>query len=162
MAAFLTVTRLDKPIESLDDLCNQFKIKYSPLNGSQTELYLKRMFEIETRLNAIWMNMVLNFSLSSHERSKFSVWNDPVGDKYRKIWRVISDTKMPGNMQEAVERIRKSTPDDGFAVLRDGPELRYWELMSCDLKTIGRDFGLKYRALMVQEGSPLKAQLDDA
>lgn len=69
---------------------------------------------------------------------------------------------MPGSMQEAVERILESTPDNGYAVLRDGPELRYWELMSCDLKTIGGDFALRSRALLIQEGSPLKAQLDDA
>lgn len=106
--------------------------------------------------------MALNISLSPYEKRKFSVWNDPVGDKYRKIWRVMQDTKMPGSMQEAVERIRESTPDNGYAVLRDGPELRYWELKSCDLKTIGGDFALRSRALLIQEGSPLKAQLDDA
>ncbi|KFM61479.1 Glutamate receptor 1, partial [Stegodyphus mimosarum] len=30
LAAFLTVSRLDSPIESLDDLAKQYKIKYAP------------------------------------------------------------------------------------------------------------------------------------
>lgn len=162
LAAFLTVTRLDKPIESLDDLSNQFKVKYAPLNGSMTQVYFQRMYEVETRINNIWIDMSLNASLTPYEKAKFSVWADPVGDKYKKMWRVIQDTGMPTNIDEALIRIRKSTPDDGFALFRDGPEIRYLELKFCDLKTVGKDFGLRYRAILVQEGSSLKGKLDDA
>ena len=36
LAAFLTVSRLETPVESLEDLSKQYKIQYSPLNGSST------------------------------------------------------------------------------------------------------------------------------
>ena len=49
LAAFLTVSRLDTPIESLDDLSKQYKIQYAPLNGSATMTYFQRMADIEAR-----------------------------------------------------------------------------------------------------------------
>lgn len=162
MAAFLTVVRLDKPIESLDDLSNQFKVKYSTLNASTLATYFQRMCEIENRIYDSWMQTILDTSIRATETAKFAVWSDPVGDKYKKIWRVIQDTGMPNSIKEAVERVRKSTPDDAFAFLGDGPELRYLELMSCDLKTVGEDFAVRTKAIPLQEGSPLKEMLDDA
>nr|CAD7433710.1 unnamed protein product [Timema monikensis] len=49
LAAFLTVSRLDTPVESLDDLSKQYKIQYSPLNGSSAMTYFQRMSDIENR-----------------------------------------------------------------------------------------------------------------
>lgn len=163
LAAFLTVTRLDKPIESLDDLSNQFKIKYSVLNASTIAAYFQRMSDVEERINEIWSTTVsMNMSLKVSERSQFAVWDDPVGDKYQKMWRVIQDTGMPSTIKEGIERVRRSTPDDGFAYLGDGPEIRYLELTSCDLRKVGKDFALRSKAIVLQEDSPLKELLDDA
>lgn len=108
------------------------------------------------------MDLYLNVSLTPLERSKFVVWSDPVGDKYQKIWRVIQDSGMASSMREGVERVRKSTPDDGIAFFSDGVDCRYLELTSCDLKTVGTDFGQKPSALALQEHSPLKESLDNA
>lgn len=47
LAAFLTVSRLDTPIESLDDLAKQFKTKYAPEQSTATETYFQRMADIE-------------------------------------------------------------------------------------------------------------------
>lgn len=70
LAAFLTVSRLDTPIESLDDLAKQYKILYAPLNGSSAMTYFERMSQIEGRFYEIWKDMSLNDSLSPVERSK--------------------------------------------------------------------------------------------
>ena len=35
LAAFLTVSRLETPVESLEDLSKQYKIQYSPLVNKQ-------------------------------------------------------------------------------------------------------------------------------
>lgn len=77
------------------------------------------------------------------------------------MWRVIQDTGMPATMQEAVERVRNSTPDDGFAFLADGLDLRYFEMIHCDLKTVGKDYARKPTAIAIHEGSPLKEPFDD-
>lgn len=49
LAAFLTVSRLETPIESLDDLAKQYKIEYAPMNNSPSATYFMRMKDIEKR-----------------------------------------------------------------------------------------------------------------
>jgi len=49
LAAFLTVSRLDTPVESLDDLAKQYKIQYAPLNNSSSKTYFERMSNIEEK-----------------------------------------------------------------------------------------------------------------
>ena len=49
LAAFLTVSRLETPVESLEDLSKQYKIQYSPLNGSDAMVYFERMAYIEEK-----------------------------------------------------------------------------------------------------------------
>lgn len=49
LAAFLTVSRLETPIESLDDLSKQYKIQYAPVQPSEAYTYFERMAGIETR-----------------------------------------------------------------------------------------------------------------
>lgn len=59
LAAFLTVSRLDTPIESLDDLSKQYKIQYAPVNGSSTMTYFQRMADIEARFYEYVANMII-------------------------------------------------------------------------------------------------------
>ena len=49
LAAFLTVSRLETPIESLDDLSKQYKVQYAPRKNSEAYTYFERMSNIETR-----------------------------------------------------------------------------------------------------------------
>ena len=49
LAAFLTVSRLDAPVESLEDLSKQYKIQYAPQRGSAAWIYFDRMAHIEHR-----------------------------------------------------------------------------------------------------------------
>lgn len=81
----MTVSRLDTPVESLDDLSKQYKILYAPLNGSSAMTYFERMADIERRFYEIWKDMSLNDSLTPVERSKLAVWDYPVSDKYTKV-----------------------------------------------------------------------------
>lgn len=47
LAAFLTVSRLEIPIETLEDLSKQYKIQYAPVINSSAYIYFKRMANIE-------------------------------------------------------------------------------------------------------------------
>lgn len=44
---FSTVSRLDAPVESLEDLSKQYKIQYAPQKGSAAWIYFDRMAHIE-------------------------------------------------------------------------------------------------------------------
>ena len=85
LAAFLTVSRLETPVGSLEDLSKQYKIQYSPLNGSSAMVYFERMAYIEEKFYQIWKDMSLNDSTDEYERSKLAVWDYPVSDKYTKV-----------------------------------------------------------------------------
>lgn len=160
LAAFLTVSRLDTPLESLDDLSKQYKILYAPLNGSPTMTFFERMSEIEGRFYEIWKEISLNDSLSPVERSKLAVWDYPVSDKYTKIWQAMQEAGLPNTLEEAVQRVRNSTSSSGFAFVGDATDIRYVEMTNCDLQMVGDEFSRKPYAIAVQKGSPLKDQID--
>lgn len=113
MAAFLTVSRLDTPVDSLDGLANQYKISYAPMNNSGTMKYFQRMAHIEQRFYEIWKDMALNDSMTPVERASLAVWDYPMSNKYTKMWRSMQETGMPNTLEEAVERVRNSTPASG-------------------------------------------------
>ncbi|XP_050546759.1 ionotropic receptor 25a [Daktulosphaira vitifoliae] len=163
LAAFLTVSRLDTPVESLDDLSKQYKIQYAPLNGSSAMTYFQRMADIETRFYEIWKDMSLNDSLSEVERAKLAVWDYPVSDKYTKMWQAIKEAKLPNTLEEAIERVRSSkSSSEGFAYLGDATDIRYQVMINCDLQMVGDEFSRKPYAIAVQQGSPLKDQFNNA
>ncbi|XP_050678788.1 ionotropic receptor 25a isoform X1 [Leptidea sinapis] len=163
LAAFLTVSRLDTPIESLDDLSKQYKIQYAPLNGSGSMTYFERMANIEVKFYEIWKDMSLNDSLSDVERAKLAVWDYPVSDKYTKMWQAMQEAGLPNSVEEAVERVRSSkSSSEGFAWLGDATDIRYHVLTSCDLQMVGDEFSRKPYAIAVQQGSPLKDQFNNA
>ncbi|XP_066943242.1 ionotropic receptor 25a [Macrobrachium rosenbergii] len=163
LAAFLTVSRLDTPIESLDDLANQYKVQYAPVNGTSTMTYFERMAYIENKFYEIWKDMSLNDSMSEVERAKLAVWDYPVSDKYTKMWQSMQEAGLPMTMESAVERVRKSTSSsEGFAFIGDATDIRYLVLTNCDLQMVGEEFSRKPYAVAVQQGSPLKDQFNDA
>ncbi|CAL4202702.1 unnamed protein product, partial [Meganyctiphanes norvegica] len=163
LAAFLTVSRLDVPIESLTDLSNQYKVQYAPMNGTSTMTYFERMAYIETKFYEIWKDMSLNDSMSDIERAKLAVWDYPVSDKYTKMWQSMQEAGLPKDFDEVLSRVRSSkSSSEGFAYLGDATDIKYQVLTNCDLQIVGEEFSRKPYAIAVQQGSPLKDQFNDA
>lgn len=162
LAAFLTVSRLETPIESLDDLSKQYKTLYAPLNGSSTMTYFQRMADIEQMFYEIWKDKSLNDSLTPLERSKLAVWDYPVSDKYSKIWQAMQESQLPLTLEDAVKRVKNSTSSSGFAYLGDATDIRYLVMTNCDLQMVGEEFSRKPYAIAVQQGSHLKDQFNNA
>ncbi|XP_055955911.1 ionotropic receptor 25a isoform X2 [Patella vulgata] len=157
LAAFLTVSRLETPIESLDDLSNQFKVKYAPTNGSNALIYFKRMADIEHRFYGIWKNMSLDDNLGAVERAKLAVWDYPVSDKYTKLWETMQESGFPSTKDEAMEKVLTGE----FAYIGDATVNKYATLTQCELWEVGEEFSRKPYALAVQEGSPLRSELSN-
>ena len=152
LAAFLTVSRLDIPIESLDDLAKQYRIKYAPVDGTAEQTYFERMAYIEEIFYNIWKEMSLNDSLSEEERSKFAVWDYPISDKYTKIWAQIQEVGMPQDIEAGIRRVKNSNLDDGFALLADANLVKHAVMTDCSFKAVGDEFSRKPIALGVQKG----------
>lgn len=152
LAAFLTVSRLELPIENLDDLVKQYRIKYAPIDGTAEHTYFERMAYIEEIFYNIWKEMSLNDSLSEEERSKFAVWDYPISDKYTKIWAQIQQVGMPSDVEIGLNRVKNSNLDDGFALLADANIVKYAVMTDCRLKAVGDEFSRKPIALGVRKG----------
>jgi len=163
LAAFLTVSRLETPVASLDDLNKQYRIQFAPINGSMSAKYFERMSYIEERFYEVWKDMSLDNTISEYERSKLAVWDYPVSDRYTKIWSNMKDAGLPMTMDEALVRVRASeSQNSGFALIADATDVKYLAMTNCDLQMVGDEFSRKPYALAVQQGSPLKDQLNDA
>ncbi|XP_054709201.1 ionotropic receptor 25a-like [Uloborus diversus] len=163
LAAFLTVSRLDSPIESLDDLAKQYKIKYAAQKSTSAATYFERMAYIEEKFYEIWKNMSLDDSLNETERAKLAVWDYPVSDKYTKIWWTMKETGLPETFDEGVEKVLASKgSQEGFAFIADSTQVKYAVMTNCELISVGSEFSRKPLALAVQQGSPLKDQLSSA
>ncbi|CAI4232160.1 unnamed protein product [Auanema sp. JU1783] len=160
LAAFLTVSRLEQPITSLDDLAKQYKIEYAPIKGSASETYFRRMAEIEEQFYIIWKEMSLNESMSPRERAKLAVWDYPVSDKFTNMWRYMQESKLPENMTMAIDRVLNSP--NGFAFIGDATEIKYAALTNCKLQQVGTEFSRKPYAIAVQNGHVLKDNISSS
>ncbi|XP_072753212.1 ionotropic receptor 25a isoform X2 [Anoplolepis gracilipes] len=164
LAAFLTVSRLEIPIETLEDLSKQYKIQYAPTLNSPAYVYFQRMAEIESRFYDIWKDMSLNDSLSDVERAKLAVWDYPVSDKYTKMFQAMKEAGFPTSINDALKRVRREGPyaNNEFAFIGDASTIKYLVLTNCDLTQVGEEFSRKPYAIAVQQGSPLKDQFNNA
>ncbi|KOC68268.1 Glutamate receptor, ionotropic kainate 3 [Habropoda laboriosa] len=162
LAAFLTVSRLEIPIETLEDLSKQYKIQYAPVLNSPAYTYFKRMAAIEWRFYDIWKEMSLNDSLSEVERAELAVWDYPVSDKYTKMLQAMEEAGFPATQEDAVRRVRRVDSNNEFAYIEDSTTIKYLTMTNCDLVQVGEDFSRKPYAIAVQQGSPLKDQFNNA
>ncbi|XP_017786972.1 PREDICTED: ionotropic receptor 25a-like [Nicrophorus vespilloides] len=160
LSAFLTVSRLETPIKSLEDLSKQYKIQYSTINNSNAMNYFKRMAQIERKLFLKWMDLnIFDEDLDDYQKSRLAVWEYPLSDKYTKIWKQMNNVGLLNSTEEALEMIRAS---ENFALMIDGIDAKYLDLTNCDLQIVGEEFNKKPLAFAVQLGSTLKDQMNSA
>lgn len=121
LAAFLTVERMDSPIESAEDLAKQTKIKYGALTGGSTTSF---------------------FRVKSHSQQSFFIIETSQQDSnfstYQKMWGFM-DSQRPSVFTssniEGVERVKKSK--GGYAYLMESTSIEYTIERNCDLTQIG-------------------------
>ncbi|KRX98703.1 Glutamate receptor ionotropic, kainate 3 [Trichinella pseudospiralis] len=159
LAAFLTVSRIESSITSIDQLAKQYKIKYGVVKDSLAAAYFQRMAEIEQRFYDTWKSMSLNESMNALERIHLAVWDYPVSDHFTNMWRYMQETGLPNNLEEGIEWVLASKSiNDGYALIAEASFLRYIEITDCRLQVVGEEFSRRPYALAVQQGSPLKDQ----
>lgn len=118
------------------------------------------MAEIEERFYNIWKEMSLSESMSEKDRARLAIWDYPLSDKFTNMWRYMQESKLPVNMEEAIERVL--TSKDGFAFIGDANQIRYAALTNCQLQQVGQEFARKPYAIAVQAGSKLKNEISKA
>uniref|UniRef100_A0A1I7TCM6 PBPe domain-containing protein n=1 Tax=Caenorhabditis tropicalis TaxID=1561998 RepID=A0A1I7TCM6_9PELO len=109
---------------------------------------------------SMWKEMSLNESMSPRDRAKLAVWDYPVSDKFTNMWRYMQESKLPPDMDAAVDRVLNSV--DGFAFIGDATEIKYAALTNCKLQQVGTEFSRKPYAIAVQSGHILKDKISSA
>lgn len=70
LAAFLTVERMQTPVQSLDQLARQSRINYTVVEGSDTHKYFINMKFAEDTLYRMWKELTLN---STSDQTQYRV-----------------------------------------------------------------------------------------
>ncbi|XP_050390554.1 ionotropic receptor 25a [Patella vulgata] len=150
LAAVLTTSRLTVPIDSLDDLAKQTRIKYSLKRGTVIQDYFERMANIERNFYDLWRNMSYGTSFELRSQS-VAVFDYPLGDQYLTIKTAIERT---GLLTTSEEGLNKVLTED-FAMIHESPMLQYELSQDCRLIAVGKQFSSKPYAFALPQKSPL-------
>ncbi|CRL08500.1 CLUMA_CG021272, isoform A [Clunio marinus] len=155
LAAFLTVERMQSPVQSLDQLARQSRIKYTVVKDSDTHKYFQNMKYAEDTLYELWKNMTLS---SRNDEARFRVWDYPIKEQYASILMAIEGTKPLPNASEGFRIVNERVLSD-FAFIHDANEIKYEISRSCAFAAVGDIFSEQPYAVAVQQGSHLRDEI---
>ncbi|CAO1369520.1 unnamed protein product [Diamesa serratosioi] len=151
LAAFLTVERMQTPVQSLEQLARQSRINFTVVQGSDTHQYFKNMKIAEDKLYELWKQLTLS---SSSEESQYRVWDYPVKEQFGQILMAIDAAIPVRNSSEGFTKVNMETND--FAFIHDSAEIRYEISRNCNLTAVGDIIAEQPYAIAVQQGSHLQ------
>ncbi|XP_068974184.1 ionotropic receptor 25a-like [Bombus flavifrons] len=162
LAAYETLERLQRNIESMDDLRKQYRVRYSTVANSSAFKYFLAMRGMEEWFYTNWRRMALDENTPEANRSDYAVWDYPLEDKFTKMYLAMKDTGFVRSVEEAVKMVREANRTYEFAFIAEAITVKYLTLTNCDFRQIGEEFGKKPFAFAVQRDSPLRTKLNDA
>ncbi|CAH1991558.1 unnamed protein product [Acanthoscelides obtectus] len=155
LAAFLTVERMQAPVQSLEQLARQSRINYTVVRDSETHKYFINMKNAEDTLYRMWKELTLN---ASTDDTRYRVWDYPIREQYGHILLAINDSDPVVNAQEGFRNVQKHLDAD-YAFIHDSSEIKYEISKNCNLTEVGEVFAEKPYAVAVQQGSHLQDQI---
>ncbi|XP_034670345.1 uncharacterized protein LOC117902874 [Drosophila subobscura] len=158
LAAFLTVERMQTPVQSLEQLARQSRINYTVVMESDTHQYFINMKFAEDTLYRMWKELALN---ASKDFKKFRIWDYPIKEQYGHILLAINSS---GPVQDARQGFAKVDAHDNadYAFIHDAAEIKYEITRNCNLTEVGEVFAEQPYAVAVQQGSHLGDELSYA
>ncbi|KNC31398.1 hypothetical protein FF38_07217 [Lucilia cuprina] len=158
LAAFLTVERMQTPVQSLEQLARQSRINYTVVDGSDTHQYFINMKFAEDTLYRMWKELALNASRDFH---KFRIWDYPIKEQYGHILLAINSSMPVKDTEEGFRKVNEHINAD-FAFIHDSSEIKYEITRNCNLTEVGEVFAEQPYAIAVQQGSHLSGELSYA
>ncbi|RWS23425.1 glutamate receptor ionotropic: kainate 2-like protein, partial [Leptotrombidium deliense] len=163
LAAFLTVSRLDPPLETIEHMADQHRVSYAPVAGSLEETYFRRRAHVEKQFYLTWQRYAFDDQMNPNERGEYAVYDYPMFTKYTKILKQMQITGMPRTFEEGMRKVLKSySAHGGFALVGEATKVRWAKYTNCQLIQSGNEFNRKPLALAVQENDTLKEILSSA
>ncbi|XP_055304771.1 ionotropic receptor 25a [Sitodiplosis mosellana] len=158
LAAFLTVERMQTPVQSLDQLARQSRINYTVVEGSDTHKYFINMKFAEDTLYRMWKELTLN---STSDQTQYRVWDYPIKEQYGHILLAINSSNPVENATQGFQNVKDHINAD-YAFIHDSAEVKYEISRSCELIEVGEVFAEQPYALAIQQGSQLQDELSRA
>ncbi|XP_055586365.1 uncharacterized protein LOC129739019 [Uranotaenia lowii] len=155
LAAFLTVERMQTPVQSLEQLSRQSRIKYTVVKNSDTHEYFKNMKNAEDVLYQMWRNLTLS---SGNDQAQYRVWDYPIKEQYINILAAIDSANPVSSTEIGFQRVNDALDAD-FAFIHDSAEIKYEISRNCNLTEVGEVFAEQPYAIAVQQGSHLQDEL---
>lgn len=151
LAAFLTVERMQTPVQSLEQLARQSRINYTVVKDSDTHHYFMNMKFAEDTLYRMWKELALN---SSRDFRKFRIWDYPIKEQFGHILLAINSSQPVRNASEGFANVDAHGNAD-YAFIHDSAEIKYEVTRNCNLTEVGEVFAEQPYAVAVQQGSHL-------
>lgn len=158
LAAFLTVERMQTPVQSLEQLARQSRINYTVVNGSDTHQYFKNMKFAEDTLYRVWKEITLN---STEDQARYRVWEYPIREQFGQILMAIEAAEPVATAADGFAQVNAHENAD-YAFIHDAAEIRYEISRNCNLTEVGEVFAEQPYAIGIQQGSNLQDNLTRA
>ncbi|XP_046146027.1 ionotropic receptor 25a isoform X1 [Osmia bicornis bicornis] len=155
LAAFLTVERMQSPVQSLEQLARQSRINYTVLANSSVHQYFMNMKNAEDKLYTVWKEITLN---STSDQVEYRVWDYPIKEQYGHILQAITQVGPVKSSEEGFRKVIESENAE-FAFIHDSSEIRYEATRNCNLTEVGDVFAEQPYAIAVQQGSHLQEEI---
>lgn len=155
LAAFLTVERMQSPVQSLEQLARQSRINYTVLANSSAHQYFRNMKNAEDKLYTVWKEITLN---STSDQVEYRVWDYPIKEQYGHILQAITQVGPVKTTEEGFKKVIESENAE-FAFIHDSSEIKYEVTRNCNLTEVGEVFAEQPYAIAVQQGSHLQEEI---
>ncbi|CAK9815491.1 Ionotropic receptor 25a [Anthophora quadrimaculata] len=155
LAAFLTVERMQSPVQSLEQLARQSRINYTVLANSSVYQYFQNMKNAEDKLYTVWKEITLN---STSDQVQYRVWDYPIKEQYGHILQAITQVGLVKSSEEGFRKVIESENVE-FAFIHDSSEIKYEVTRNCNLTEVGEVFAEQPYAIAVQQGSHLQEEI---
>ncbi|XP_015174609.1 PREDICTED: glutamate receptor ionotropic, kainate 3 [Polistes dominula] len=155
LAAFLTVERMQSPVQSLEQLARQSRINYTVRMNSGAHQYFINMKNAEDKLYTAWKEITLN---STSDQVEYRVWDYPIKEQYGHILQAITQVGPVKSMEEGFRKVIESENAE-FAFIHDSSQIKYEVTRNCNLTEVGEVFAEQPYAIAVQQGSHLQEEI---
>ncbi|XP_050430307.1 ionotropic receptor 25a [Adelges cooleyi] len=155
LAAFLTVERMQTPVQSLQQLARQSRINYSVVDSSTAHQFFKNMKMAEDILYNVWKEIALN---QTNHRDDFRVWDYPIKEEYGQILAAIERTGTVPNRSVGYQMVLDNEYGE-FALIHDSSDIKYEVYNNCNLTEIGETFAERPYSIAVQQGSLIQEEV---
>ncbi|RWS25264.1 glutamate receptor ionotropic: kainate 2-like protein, partial [Leptotrombidium deliense] len=151
---WLVLARLDPPIETLQHLADQHRIRYATIYKSAEETYFKRRAHVERQFYLQWVKMAFDDTLHPNVRGDQAFWEYPIPNMYTDIYKQMQIAGMPKSFEDGLRRVLDSQgANTGFVLLAEATKVRWTAMTNCDVIQSGNEFSRRPIAFAIQEGN---------